>query len=345
MPEVLDDFEKEFAAESATEIAALGIKDGEKPTDTPPPPPPIITDKDLLADTPPPPTEKNPRDLGFEVDNWEALKTELSDVKNLREKLAQAEKTPKSSFANEKVAQYNQFVAKTGIEDMSVFSKINAINDEADALTVLTTQYIIDHPNLVGKEELVSKKIAKDFQVDSTLFTAEEIEMNTLTLEEKAAEARIKIKGLQESLKVAPSVADTPEDYTLREPEWKAAISKDIAPMVKLPVPIYNVDKKEPEHFLDVEIPKEFQDAFAESASKLYSTLGKVGDEKVKQRMHQDMVKEYLFSNFDKITLAISNKVAADTEKRIDAEYNGAGQFRDRSHSGAGGVEDDSDKM
>jgi hypothetical protein len=278
--------------------------------------------------------------LGLEEDEeWDSIKQKLSEVSDLRRKAELAEGLPKAVFANEKVAGYNEFLKKhPQIENFGFYEGVSNLTAE-DPIQVLTVKWILDNPEYVGKEEMVSRMLTKEYKVDTSLFSEEEVEMNKMKLNRAAKDAFTEIEGLRQTFK-SPS-APTTEDLGKRETEWKSAVSEELGSFDKLPIPILNAQTGKPELYLEFEIPKEMRSSYEAASVKAYAQMANV-DEKTKSRIKSDFVQSFLYNNFAQISHAIKTKAAADERAAVELEYDGAGALRSerKNASGEQGEED-----
>lgn len=278
--------------------------------------------------------------LGLEEDEeWDSIKQKLSEVSDLRRKAELAEGLPKAVFANEKVAGYNEFLKKhPQIENFGFYEGVSNLTAE-DPIQVLTVKWILDNPEYVGKEEMVSRMLTKEYKVDTSLFSEDEVEMNTMKLNRAAKDAFTEIEGLRQTFK-SPS-APTTEDLGKREAEWKSAVSDELASFDKLPIPILNAQTGKPELYLEFEIPKEIKSSYEAASVKAYAQMANA-DEKGKARIKSDFVQSFLYNNFAQISHAIKTKAAADERAAVEMEYDGAGALRsERKNASAEQGEED----
>lgn len=315
---------------------------GDPPADPDKPasdPPKNDIDKDKRESAAAPDTSKiNPRDLGFEHENWDGIKAEIGEVKNLRQKLELAENQPKTVFANEKMAGLNALLAaRPSLSEsknaFSIYEDITSLTNE-DPLKVLVTKFILDKPEYVGKEDFVAKKISQKYNIEPAEGKSEEeIQFNKIELERDATLAFTEIKGLRESLKTAGSSsapAPTAEEVATRETASKTMLQQELSGFTKLPIPMLNPDTKKYETFIEYDIPKEMIDAFADKRAKAYARIANADSPEVKSQIRKDFVSTVLYESFGHITQAIRTKQASDTRLEVESEYDGAGKLKDK---------------
>jgi len=155
---------------------------------------------------------------------------------------------PKTNFANDEVALYNEFVRETGTKDYGVFSRIN--NAEVatmDSMEALVTKHILDNPNLAGKEANVRKYFEKKYNVDPDLVDEDDLAINRIGMEADGATAKRSLQSLKEKLKVPEPIIDvqkpkalTPEEKTKLQAGWGNIGEQVSTALGKLKVPIKN---------------------------------------------------------------------------------------------------------
>lgn len=289
---------------------------------------PAAEKKEIGAPTAVIPTPKEILGLGEET-TWDTVKASLSEMNDLRQKVQTAESQPKTAFANDKVAGFNEFLTKNpsvaeAANSYAIYESVLAAQPE-DKLKVLTTKYILDNPRYAGKEELVGNILSKKYQLNVENLTPEEIAINNDQMEADAEVAFKAISGLRESLKT-PSTTQ-PVNLEARHTEWKNSVQEELGNFTKLPVPIMNTATGKPELYVEIEIPKERVEAFAENYAKALSKV-RNPTEADKRAIKVDFIKEELYENFATIAHAISTKSKADERLAVEAEYDGAGKLR-----------------
>jgi hypothetical protein len=340
---------KDEIDELIEEIKIESTEGGEGGVQNQPPEPPENPGNPNPPQPPAPPSTEQkttPKDvLGIDTEDWDVVKQKLSEIDNLREKVNQAELQPKAVFANEKIAGYNEFIKKyPKIENFSFYERLSELKPE-DPIQVLVAEFLLDNPQFIGKEDLVAKKIEKDFKVDASLYTPEEIEFSKIELSSASNKAMEKINGLRESINASPAVNSI--DFTKRESDWSTAIQSTLTSFDKLRVPVLNAETQKPEAYIEYEIPKDFKDQYLAAASKQFSRFSEV-NEAATNSMKDDLVKTFLFTNFDKIAHAIKTKAAADERAAVEAEFENSGVLRSNGRQASpngGSTVDDYDKL
>jgi hypothetical protein len=120
--------------------------------------------------------------------------TELEGKLNLK---------PKTNFANDDVALFNEFVKATGIKSFDVFNRLNSSDiANMDYMNAIILARQLENPELVLKEPQLRKHIEKTYNVDPEQVTADELEVNQIGLSQEGAKAKAKLQELKGKLKI-----------------------------------------------------------------------------------------------------------------------------------------------
>ncbi len=196
----------------------------------------------------------------------------LQEMETLRrrnqELETQVKARPKHHFANDDIAKMNEFVRETGIKDVGVFNRINAVDvANIDPMDALVLQHIIDNPALAGKEPQVRRYFETKYGVEPSKIDPKLVEAGTLTQDEleankaqhevnligvttDGAKAKSKLAELKAKIKMPEETpADegqqkkwTPEVETKQKTAWTAVSNKMLETFAKIPLSIKNKD-------------------------------------------------------------------------------------------------------
>lgn len=212
--------------------------------------------------------------FGDGINDWETAKAEntkrMQDYHDLRTKYDEISARPNNDFADDEVAEYNSFVKNTGIKDFNTFKQVKGADDNLDAIEAFVLKKVIENPDLRGKEDLVRRKIIKDFGLDEDLNSPDDIEMNQITLKEKSKEVYDWLKDMKGKLNVPKTDKEALNKAVLeKESKWLEAAEKVINGVSKLQIPTYSNGKVEILTDFDVkpEIAAEYKTAFAKAFS------------------------------------------------------------------------------
>ena len=225
-------------------MEAAGLKEPGDPKlpDTPPAPPapppaPLKEEKPQPPKSPdaPPQTDILKEIFGDRFKTVDEVKQanivgQLEELQNLRQVKTDLESKlavkPKTNFADDEVALYNEFVRETGIKNYSVFSKINTVDiANMDPMDALIAKTILATPSLAGKEEQIRKHFEKKYNVDPESVDESELAVNKIGLESDANSAKKELQTLKDKLKV-PEPQPEPEKPKVPTPEEKAELQK-----------------------------------------------------------------------------------------------------------------------
>jgi hypothetical protein len=253
----------------------------------------------------------------------------LDEAQSLREAKADLEAKlnlkPKTNFANDEVALYNEFVRETGIKDYGVFNRINTTDLVAmDAMDALVAKQILDRPDLAGKEVNVRKYFEKKYNVDPELVDEDELAINKIGMESDGAIARKALQSLKEKLVLPEPVADTsqPKELTKEEKEklttgWDSVGQQVSTTLAKLKVPIKNGK----ESLLDYEISdseqKEIKDFISNYAVENQMELNETNVKMVSTMVYNQL----LINKLPDIVHSVFEKARSLTEEQIHSLY------------------------
>ena len=253
----------------------------------------------------------------------------LDEVDTLRqEKTTWEEKLaakPKTNFANDEVALFNEFVKETGTHDYGIFKKINSAEVATmEPMEAIITKYVLDHPEQAGKEEQVRKYFETKYNVDPDQVDAADLESNKVPMVADGAIAKKALQELKEKLKV-PEVASDPSTPKEMTPEAKATlesgwtnVGKNVSTaLAKLSIPIK--DGKEP--LLDYEISESELKEMADFV-KGYAVENQLELTPENSKMVSTMVYNQLMINkLPDIVHSVFEKARTLTEEEVHAVY------------------------
>ena len=221
-------------------MEAAGLKDKGDPAPPPAPPaPPKLPEQKNETPQPQKPPDTPPQaDILKEIfgDRFKTVDEvkqanvigQLDELQSLRQTKADLESKlaikPKTNFADDEVALYNEFVRETGIKNYGVFTKINTADiANMDPMDALVAKTILGTPSLAGKEEQIRKHFEKKYNVDPEVVDQDELEVNKIGLASDANLAKKELQTLKDKLKVPEPQpeAEKPKELT---PEQKAEL-------------------------------------------------------------------------------------------------------------------------
>lgn len=253
----------------------------------------------------------------------------LDEVASLREANAdlttKLDAKPKTNFANDEVALFNEFVKETGTRDYGVFNKINSAEVATmDSMEALVTKYVLDHPEQSGKEPMIRKYFEKKYSVDPDQVDEADLEVNKLGMDADGASAKKALQEIKDKLKV-PEPTQEPSEPKEMTPEAKATletgwnnVGKNVSSALsKLQVPIKN--GKEP--LLDYEVSESEQKEITEFVQK-YAVENQMELNETNVRTVSTMVYNQLMINkLPEIVHSVFEKARSMTEEQVHSVY------------------------
>jgi hypothetical protein len=263
--------------------------------------------------------EAKSANIGATLDEAISLREANADL------TAKLDAKPKTNFATDEVALFNEFIRETGTNNYGVFNKIN----NADVATMepmeaLVTKYVLDHPEQSGKEPQIRKYFEKKYNVDPDQVDEDDLAVNKIGMEADGATAKRNLQELKEKLKVpeAPEDPAKPKEMT---PEAKATlktgwnnVGKNVSTALsKLKVPIKN--GKDP--LLDYEISEAEQGEITEFVEN-YAVENQMELNETNVKTISTMVYNQLMINkLPDIVHSVFEKARSLTEEQVHSIY------------------------
>ena len=200
--------------------------------------------------------------LRQQVEALSTEKEELTGKLNLK---------PKTAFANDDLALFNEFVKTTGINSFDVFNRLNGVDPaNMQYMDAIILSRLLDNPELTAKETQLRKHVEKTYNVDPEQVSEDDLEVNQIGLAQEGAKARAKLQELKGKLKLpepdqetpAGAPAWTPEQETQAKTTWSGA-NKAMAEKLST-IPYYLPNSKEP--IINFAVPPESIKAIQEEA-------------------------------------------------------------------------------
>ena len=148
------------------------------PTDPPNTDPPVDPPKTDPPPTDPPKDPVSQDDLLKEIfgDRFKTVEEAksaniagiLSEVETLRNEKTELEgklnSKPKTNFADDEVALYNEFVKQSGIKNYGVFQKLNSTElSKVSSMDAMVIKYRLDHPNATVTDDRIKANFERKF--------------------------------------------------------------------------------------------------------------------------------------------------------------------------------------
>lgn len=233
---------------------------------------------------------------------------------------------PKTSFANDDVALFNEFVRNTGIKSFDIFSRLNGADmaniDDMDAIVL---SRLVLNPELAKKEPQLRKHIEKTYNVDPESVEEDELEVNKIGLAEEGYKAKLKLQELKGKLKIPEQSPDedsenqkwTPEQETQVKTIWSTA-SRAMGEKLSQ-IPLYLPGSKEP--LTNFVVSEDVMKAI--EAEAVNNAVGKRMDANQENitSTAKFMYSEIIARNLDKILHTVFEKARSLTDKEVREKY------------------------
>lgn len=323
-----------------------GAEPGGTPPDDPPPgdPPP--------GDPPPgdPPKGDPPPDTGqvqtvfmkeifgeqFQtVDELKAadLPSQLQELATLREEKQTFEvklaAKPKTSFVNDDIALFNEFVKETGNSNFGIFKVINSTDiANMDPMDALVKEHILKHPVSAGQESTIRKRFERKYNLDSEQVEAGELAENKLGLQEDGERAKSALLEVKGKLKIPePEEETTPPPGAPPEltPEAKQSLQTGWTQMADRmskelgTLQIAMKDSKQP--VISYQVDSELLKTAVQDASNYCVENRMEFNEKNLQRVAELMYNRLLVQSYPEIMHSVFEKARSLTEEQVTALF------------------------
>ncbi|MCK9544395.1 MAG: hypothetical protein M0R03_20440 [Novosphingobium sp.] len=253
----------------------------------------------------------------------------LDEVRTLRQEntnlKTQLETKPKTNFATDEVALFNEFVRETGKDDYGLFRKINTSDiANMDSMDVLVTKYVFDNPQYSGKEAQVRKYFEKRYNVDPDQVDEEDLAINKMAMEQDGNIAKRSLQEVKEKLKVPEPSNDptkpkelTPEEKNQLTTGWSNVGQNISNVLAKLKVPI----KGATDPLLDYEVSeserKEIQEFVSSYAVENQMELNETNVKTISTMVYNQL----MINKLPEIVHSVFERARTMTETEVHAMY------------------------
>jgi hypothetical protein len=235
---------------------------------------------------------------------------------------------PKTHFANDNLAMYNEFVRETGIDNSEVFNRLKGAElTNMPDMDVLVLQRILENPRLIGSEDKLRMHLENKYNIDPNKVDAAEVEVNKIGLVDDAEKARktilatkakIKMPELSNESETAP-VKWTEAEQTTATKQWSVACSAIDEKLSKIAI----VLPKTKDPIVTFEVPEDFRKAtMKETIETLINNQQEVNKENI-STVAGNIYYRYIAENIGLIAHSIFEKVRSMTdEERLKIYHN-----------------------
>jgi hypothetical protein len=238
---------------------------------------------------------------------------------------------PKSNFADDDVALYNEFVRETKIKSYDIFNKLNGsdlVNMDPKEAIILAR--LLEEPELIKMEPQLRKRVETTYNVDPEKIDEDEVEINKFKLAEDGIKAKRKLQEFKSKLKIPEPEAEkptipqwTPEQEKEITTQWSAANKAMGEKLSKIPIylPVPKDSKEPAVPFINFAIPEEMQKAIMKEATSL-AINDRLGiDENTLTKVAKYMYSELILRNLDGIAHSIFEKARSLSDKEVRERY------------------------
>lgn len=294
----------------------------------------------------------NPKEIfGEGFDDWDKVKTawqdnqtklgELDGLRQSKKQLDEMLANPQAQYADEEVAEFNNFVKHTKTKNYDLFSKVKSHNPESDPLGTLVLKEVLDNPALLGKEDLIKKRLMKTFEVDPDVNTSDEIELGTLNVQAEARKAADAINTIKAELGKFPQQPQktNPEDA---KKAWQPIIDEELSGLNVLGIPIKRGDKVE--KLIDYALTPELKKEYSNQLSDIFASAGPVSPE-VRAKVKEVFAQRFMVNHMPDIIHAVETNLRTNLEQEYDKLYNGVKVNKEPGGSTTTGGDENYEKL
>ena len=264
---------------------------------------------------------------------------EAEQLRQQREQLLAANKDlssklsvkPKSNFADDDVALYNEFVRETKIKSYDIFNRLNGTElANMDPKEAIILARLLEEPELAKMEPQLRKRVETTYNVDPEKVDEDELEINKFRLAEDGIKARRTLQEFKGKLKLPEPVAETPspsqwtpDQEQQMTTQWSAANKAMGEKLSKIPIylPGPKDSKEAPTPFINFAIPEEMQKAIMKEATDMAINDRMGIDENSLTRIAKYMYSELIFRNMEGIAHSIFEKARSLSDKEVRERY------------------------
>jgi len=265
--------------------------------------------------------------------------SQLKELQTLRQEKADLEKKlelkPKTNFASDDLALFNEFVKETKSQDFGTFKKIHS-GDIAnmDPMDVLITEMILQNPKFAGREGDLKKHFEKRYNLNPEEVDESELAVNKLGMETDAEKSREKLQEVKSKLIIPEPPEETPAQEGPKEltPEQKQTLqtnwtgAADEIIKVLSTIPVTMKDSKEP--LISYQLDDESQKA-ASKAAVTYCVQNQLelNEDNVKQ-VAGIIQNQMIIGNLPNIVHSVFEKARSLTEEEVSKLYDNPNPVR-----------------
>lgn len=327
-----DDILQEIREDQERIRAAATPPGGEPPANPEPPQPPASTPPGGEPPTPPANQQLLPHEIfgdDFKDKKWDDVKSVISKASEL-EKEVETLKTKQPTYANETIAQYDNWVKNGGVDDYGVFNMVKNMKDDIDDVDALVAKEILENPEYAKYQNQVRDRIIEKYGIQATEdngLTEEQVQFNKASLSKDAKAAKSFIKEQVGKMQVpqSPTQQNNEELMAKRKNDWALAAQQTFSKLTKVGIPTVRKDgdKEVFETLMDYQIPESIKKEAQEQFVEVFSRVGDATPENIKQ-LESEFKANFILTNLPYIVSAAVAKKETELTEYYDKKYAGA---------------------
>lgn len=329
--EILADQAKERAAREAANPGNDGGGNPNPPVQNELPTPPA-PEAAAAPQNPPPASQPLPHEIfgeEFKDKQWDDVKSVIARAGEL-EKTVSELKTKQPAYANETIAQFDNWVKNGGVDDYGVFNMVKNLKDDIDDVDALVTKEILENPEYAKFQTQVRQRLLDKYGIEATVengLTEEQVQFNKAALTKDAKQAKNFIKEQAGKMQIpqSPAEANTEEVLAKRKNDWTLAAEQSLSKITKVGIPTVKKDgdKEVFETFMEYQIPENIKKQYQERYAEVFSRVGDVTPETTKQ-LENEFKADFILTNLPYIVSAAVAKKETELTEHFDKKYAGA---------------------
>jgi hypothetical protein len=323
-----------------------GVKSTEAPTNTPAPQVGVAGDKIVSPAAAPvePETPVVPvidPAMQTKLDEYETMKTRNTELETLNQDYAGKLKQKIDPWANQEIAELNQFVKETGLNDSGLFNKLKGADlQNMESKNVLEIQMQKDNPNLTQGEikgyiERKYNQSSKNFDHiidDDERRISEEAykhnqDQSATDMKIDANKARTELIGLQDKIKPVDLGADLEnrqrehkESVDKMTNDWSPHIAKAVDELRQFPIEVPGADGVN-KKLASFEVPADKLTVYRQQAMQFAINNGiEASNLEGQKAVNQFMANLVMIEHKDQIIQKTVNATRADMELEVEKE-------------------------
>jgi hypothetical protein len=282
----------------------------------------------------------------------------LKERSEYQEKLRLLSNAPKETFVKPEIAQFNQFVKETNVDDYSLFKRItqtdfSSIKEPSEMIKAIVTAHLLENPEDAAIEQALINKYTRQYLTetdeDSSQEEIDEAAIKRKDLAKLATTSLAKLNEVKEKLSSVQTkeidVAALKSDEDARLAKWTPAI-KDNLEKLKIVVPKVEIKDGKPIYLKDSLIDVNFEPS--QKAEYEQNVLAFLKYKNVPEPNEQDLSEAHSFAYKEVVWQAIpkivadayAKGIAEQAKKELEESVNPSSSVKAEHKSNGGGSND-----